>query len=203
MISHGERLRAHGARHARWYDATRWLFLHGRRRVVRALGVGRGSTVVDAGCGTGHGLARLARRVRPGGRVVGVDPSPAMLARARRRGLAGVDLVEGDFAEVALPVAEGTVDAVVFSYSLSMSANPGALLDRATALLRPGGRLGVVDFLETRGVVGRWWFGRFPVRVEPELREGVRGRLQEVEREWTARSPWLLWRWFALVGIPP
>jgi S-adenosylmethionine-diacylgycerolhomoserine-N-methlytransferase len=134
--------------HAPIYDWTRPFILRGRRRLLRALAVRPGEMVLDVGCGTGYSLARLVRR---GASVAGIDCSPAMLARARRRvarsarPAAGVIFDErpygshADYAEQA--------DAIVFSYSLSMIPPFAEAVVRAQADLRPGGRVGVVDFL--------------------------------------------------------
>jgi S-adenosylmethionine-diacylgycerolhomoserine-N-methlytransferase len=131
--------------HAPIYDWTRPLILFGRDRLVEGLGLGPGLRVLDVGCGTGHNLAALAAS---GAQVTGVEPSPAMLEAARRR-------VE----RLHLPVAldsrpygahdtwHESVDRIVFSYSLSMIPPWPEALARASLDLRPGGRIGVVDFL--------------------------------------------------------
>lgn len=79
-----------------------------RERAVDLLDLRPGDTVVDLGCGTGANLPILARAVGGAGRVVGVDLSPGMLERARRRAdrhrLTQVTLVQGDMRTVRLPV---------------------------------------------------------------------------------------------------
>jgi ubiquinone/menaquinone biosynthesis C-methylase UbiE len=71
-----------------------------RQRAVDALALAQGDTVVELGCGTGRNFEMLARAVGPGGRVIGVDISDAMLSRARRRvvrhGWSNVELVRSD-----------------------------------------------------------------------------------------------------------
>lgn len=101
------------------------------------------AAVVDLGCGTGS-LAVLAAEA--GHRVTGVDFSPAMIEQARRKaesaGVAGRFLV-GDAA--APPVAPTSVDVVLVRHLLWAMPDPAAALDAWVALLRPGGRLVLIE----------------------------------------------------------
>ncbi|MGP2437436.1 class I SAM-dependent methyltransferase [Streptomyces sp. JW3] len=101
----------------------------------------RASDVLDLGCGTGS-LALLA--AEQGHRVTGVDSSPAMLARARRKA-AGRDVVflAGDAA--APPVGERCFDVVLVRHVLWTLPGPGQVLRHWRGLLRPGGRLVLVE----------------------------------------------------------
>jgi len=139
--------------HAPIYDLTRPLILRGRRRVLEGLEPKPGHLVLDVGCGTGFSLPHLHAR---GAEVVGIEPSEAMRDQAERR-LDRSRLRErvrlesrpyGSHDEHA-----GRADRILFSYSLSMIPCFGAVLQRARADLRPGGRVGVVDFLAAWGPV--------------------------------------------------
>ncbi|MGI9189456.1 MAG: class I SAM-dependent methyltransferase, partial [Longimicrobiaceae bacterium] len=103
------------------------------RRTAEALAVRPGQTVVDLGCGTGKNLPALAEAVGPGGRVVGVDISVAMLERARarlaRKGLRNVELVEADAATFGLPT--GT-ERVLATFSLSMMPDPERVIEQSS-----------------------------------------------------------------------
>ena len=107
------------------------------------------SRVVDLGCGTGSLSVLLAGA---GHDVVGVDLSPAMIARARAKASAAglaVGLVVGDAARP--PVLPGSVDVVVARHVLWALDDPAAALARWVDLLAPGGRLLLVE--------GRWSTG--------------------------------------------
>ncbi|WP_328633909.1 class I SAM-dependent methyltransferase [Streptomyces sp. NBC_00356] len=97
--------------------------------------------VVDIGCGTGSMSLLAAER---GHRVTGVDSAPGMLELARRK-LVGRDaeFLLGDAAEP--PVAAGAYDVVLARHVLWMLPDMGAVLRRWVSLLRPGGRLVLVE----------------------------------------------------------
>jgi len=99
-------------------------------------------TVADLGCGTGAVTAALAPRVA---RVVAVDRSPAMLRAARRRteGLSNVELHEADLTH--LPLAAASCDAALLVLVLAYQEDPGPVLSEAHRILRPSGRLVLVD----------------------------------------------------------
>lgn len=118
------------------------------RQLVTAADLRPGERVLEIGCGTGN-LALLIARVHAGVDVVGIDPDPRALARARRkadrRGLA-VELHHG-FAE-RLPFPDGSFDRVVSAFMfhhLVADAKPRAL-GEARRALRAGGSLHLVDF---------------------------------------------------------
>jgi ubiquinone/menaquinone biosynthesis C-methylase UbiE len=136
-------------RMARWYRFAGPLILLApgfRRKAVRRLGLQRGETVLEVGCGTGRNLALLREAVGDDGWVTGVDASAGMLAQARqlvgRQGWKNVSLIEQDAADLAL---EDRVDAVFFSLSYSVLPDRATVLQKASQALRPGGRLVIMD----------------------------------------------------------
>ena len=107
---------------------------------VRALPDVTGKDVVELGCGTGYVGAWLAKH--GAARVVGVDPTPAQLATARRcneRFGLGLELVEAFAEEVPLP--DDSFDLAVSEYGASIWADPYRWIPEAARLLRPGGEL--------------------------------------------------------------
>jgi demethylmenaquinone methyltransferase / 2-methoxy-6-polyprenyl-1,4-benzoquinol methylase len=117
-----------------------------RRQALRRAGLAPGMEVLDVGTGTGL-LAREALALcKPGGSVIGVDPSAGMMAQAH---LPDVTLLQGRAEE--LPCGDGTADFVSMGYALRHLSD----LDRALAeffrVLRPGGRLLMLEITKPAG----------------------------------------------------
>lgn len=123
-----------------------------RGRTLELLGDLEGATVLDVGCGTGRNFPYLVPRVGTRGRVVGLDFSEGMLGQARRRvermGYSNVTLIQGD--AVVLEGVPEPVDAVVSAWCYGIAYDLDAALNRALDVLRPGGRLAVMDFDRAR-----------------------------------------------------
>jgi SAM-dependent methyltransferase len=132
---------AHYAQLAPRYDHFTRRINDVRLRTIDALRLQAGETVVDAGCGTGWCLPKLAAAVGSTGRVLGFDPSPEMLARARERLPArefpNVELIQAAGEAVALP---GKADAILFSYTHDQIRSRRAL-DNLFAQARAGARV--------------------------------------------------------------
>ena len=108
-------------------------------RELGVLGDVAGLDVVELGCGTAYFGARLARR---GAHVVGVDPTPAQLATARRlMGETGVDFPLVEAGGEAVPLPDASFDLALSEYGASIWAEPRSWIAEAARLLRPGGRL--------------------------------------------------------------
>lgn len=124
-----------------------------RREAVRALDLRAGDTVLEIGCGTGLNFPCILERIGPEGRLVALDYTPAMLDEARRKanehGWKNIEFVRGDAAEVAALVA-GPVDAALSTACLCIVPGWQKAIAGAASLLRPGGRLAVLDFLTMR-----------------------------------------------------
>ena len=120
------------------YDAATRRIDRIRERTIDALDLKAGETVVDAGCGTGWALPRIAARIGPTGRILAFDPSREMLDLARERAVpCPVEFLEATGEAVHLPVK---ADAVLFSYTHDMIQSPAALAN-LFAQVKPGARV--------------------------------------------------------------
>ena len=111
-----------------------------------------GETVLDLGSGAGLDAFLAAREVGESGRVIGVDMTPEMLAKARAgaaaMGLQNVEFREG-YAE-ALPLPDAAADVVISNGVLNLTLDKTATLREWFRVLRPGGRLQTGDILVER-----------------------------------------------------
>ena len=110
-----------------------------RRRTVRSLDLPAGSVVLDLACGTGDLCFELRRQ---GLSPIGVDRSAGMLESARRRS-AHAPLVRGD--ALALPFRAGSLAGVVCGFALRNFAALPPMLSECTRVLRPGGRMALLE----------------------------------------------------------
>jgi demethylmenaquinone methyltransferase/2-methoxy-6-polyprenyl-1,4-benzoquinol methylase len=132
-----------------------------RRLAVEAV-IQPGDRVLDACCGTGD-LAVAAER--EGGIVTGLDFSPRMLERARRKSET-VTWIEGDLLE--LPFEDGSFDAATVGFGVRNVADLEAGLAELQRVLRPGGRLAILEITQPRGVL-RPFFSLWFERIVPLL----------------------------------
>ena len=172
---------------ARHYDVTSRLYpapgypQHRQRlRAVRALDLAAGDTVVDLACGTGLNFALIEDVIGPAGRIIGVDLTDAMLARAHERiaanGWRNVSLEQADAADFDFPTQ---VDGIVSTYALSQVPECAQVITDGAAALSGRGRWVVLD-LKVPDATPAWLaeLGRALVRPFAAV------------DEWVARQPW-------------
>jgi ubiquinone/menaquinone biosynthesis C-methylase UbiE len=141
----------------RWaarYDLLAWLLTRGRERAFRERLISladlqRGNSVLDVGCGTGTLAIAATRHVGPTGAVYGIDASPEMIARAKRKAAkAGAQAVFQLAAAENLPFADGRFDVALST--LMLHHLPRDTRQQCAAeirrVLKAGGRLLAVDF---------------------------------------------------------
>jgi demethylmenaquinone methyltransferase/2-methoxy-6-polyprenyl-1,4-benzoquinol methylase len=133
-----ERMMALGS--GRWY----------RGQALRRAGLAPGMRVLDVAAGTGLVAREAAAIVGDGSRVLGVDPSPGMLAQAARL-VPGVRLILG-IAE-SLPVADASVDFLSMGYALRHVSDLAVTFREFRRVLRPGGTVCVLEITRPAGRV--------------------------------------------------
>ena len=144
------------------YDAMNRIMTGGLdrrwRRITVEQAVRGGDRVLDACCGTGD-LAIAARR-HGAGSVVGLDFSEQMLERARRKA-PELEWVQGD--ALALPFEDASFDAATVGFGIRNVDDLEAGLRELRRVLRPGGRVAILEITTPRGVLApfyRVWFDR-------------------------------------------
>jgi ubiquinone/menaquinone biosynthesis C-methylase UbiE/DNA-binding transcriptional ArsR family regulator len=157
--------------------------------------------VADLGCGTGQLTETVAPYVK---RMIAVDSSPDMLEAARTRvgGARNVDLRQGDLEN--LPIGSGELDAAMMSLVLHYAPAPAKALMEVARVLRPGGRVLVVDMLphereEYQHQMGHVWLGFSEKQIARFLTGAGFGdvRVRALPADPEAKGPAL----FAAVGI--
>ncbi|MDR7522632.1 MAG: class I SAM-dependent methyltransferase [Armatimonadota bacterium] len=169
------------------------LHLLWKRAAVRATDLAPGGVLVDVCCGTGDLLVLASRLLGPVGRTVGLDFAQGMLAVASRRlqvARRGAPALLVCADAEALPLADATADAVAFAFGLRNVAHPEHATREACRVLRPGGRLVVLDFGRPPSPALRVVYDLYSRTVIPRLGGWLSGRrdayqyLHDSIRQW-------------------
>jgi len=139
------------------YDAMNSVMTAGlhhrwRERAADRAGLSRGDAALDVCCGTGDLALALARRVAPDGRVVGCDFSEPMLDLARDKAAEqGAEAVRFEWADaLSLPYADAGFDAVTVGFGVRNLADLDRGLREMARVLKPGGRLVILEITQPR-----------------------------------------------------
>ena len=133
-------------------------FAHPRRNVA-ALGVEPGMAVADFGSGSGVYVLHIAEALENHGRVYAIDVQQDLLKRvkneAHRRGFKNVEVIWTDLERAgSSKLTDKTLDLVLISNLLFQLENKGAVLAEAWRILKPAGRLAIIDWSESFGGMG-------------------------------------------------
>ena len=159
--------------------------------IMDALGIFDGAVVADIGAGGGWFTVRLAQRVGPNGLVYAEDIQPQMIEsinrRVRRAGLTNVQAIIGTASNPLLP---GPIDALLMVEVYSQVEDPVTLLRNVMPRLKPGARVGIVEYRVDGGGPGP----PLDQRVEPEtvIRDARAAGLRLLAREDDFRYQYLL-----------
>jgi len=172
------------------YDRLAWLYdawaglteTRARNRALEIAAVREGESILEVAVGTGAAFAELVRR-NPGGRNIGIDLSPGMLAKAQRRlqKLPGANYALELASAFALPVDTGSIDLLMNNYMFDLVAfaEMDSVLAEFRRVLKPGGRVVVVN-MTVGERFGSQIYNRL-YRLSPRLMGGCRG-IQLAER---------------------
>lgn len=131
-----------------------------RRKTLAALDLPHGATVLDLACGTGDFCRGLAES---GLDPIGMDLSYGMLAAARTE----APLVQGD--ALGLPVPDGSVDGVTCGFALRNFRDLPPFFSELARVLRPLGRIALLEVAEPANPVLRWGHGVYFAKVVPKI----------------------------------
>ena len=197
-----QRIRDYYTFQSRIYDMTRWSFLFGRTAILEALPFEYEQPfhLLEVGCGTGRNLQRLQKRF-PEARLSGMDVSTDMMSQAkhRLRNQPGIILLEQAYGDEVYTWT-GKLDAILFSYSLTM-INPQwrELIHQAYKDLRPGGHIAVVDFHDSRFPFFKRHMSGHHVRMDGHLLPVLEDNFQTVTSR-VKRAYLGVWEYALYVG---
>ena len=152
-----------------------------RRQALQRAKLEAGAQVLDVGIGTGLVAREALRMIGPTGTLVGVDPSPGMMAQIR---LPGVQLLTGR-AE-ALPCVDASCDFLSMGYALRHLADLSAAFAEFHRVLRPGGRLLILEITRPQGRLATLALKTYMRAVVPAIARVVARRNKTSE----------LWRYY-------
>lgn len=141
-----------------------------RRRVAGIVRESGARLILDVATGSGD-LARTVRDQVPGARVIGADFCAPMLEEARKRGLDDLVVCDG----LRLPFPDGTFDALTIGYGLRNMADWAGALGEFARVLKPSGRLVILDFSLPRSPILRGPYRFYLHRVLPRIAGALTG----------------------------
>ncbi len=155
------------------YDATNTVLSGGmhhrwRRKAVKALALAPDARVLDVCCGTGDLSLALADSLGPDGDVIGTDFCQEMVDEARLKAGERTDLSFQVADAMALPFEDDTFDGATVSFGIRNVVDPRAGLAEMARVVRPGGRVLVLEFGQPDGLFGAM-FRFYSAQVMPRV----------------------------------
>ena len=144
------------------------------RAAVRATGLGPGGRALDLACGTGSLTRELAKRVGPGGYVLGVDFSREMLRAAEARPAPDIEYRLGDATDLE-DVPSGAFDAVTIAYGARNIPDLDALFSEMARCLRPGGVAVCLEIARPESRVFAAFYGLWFDKIVPRIGARISG----------------------------
>lgn len=143
---------------ARTGKAVHALFAHPARNVTM-LGVEHAMKVADFGAGSGAYVLAMAEKLEGSGRIYAVDIQKDLLRRihteATKRGYKNVEILWGDLeTKQGSKIADNTLDLVLISNLLFQVEDKAAVVGEAKRVVKPGGRIAIIDWSESFGGMG-------------------------------------------------
>ncbi|MGB0766541.1 MAG: class I SAM-dependent methyltransferase [Phycisphaeraceae bacterium] len=166
------------------YDKAEWLTGLGvgpwyRRHVLKNMGLKPGQAVLDVAIGTGLVAQEIQKLIQPGGELVGLDPSPGMLAEAKRK--LDIETIEG-YAE-SIPLPDDRFDALTMGYALRHVSRLDAAFAEYLRVLKPGGQACLMEIARPEGKLKRF-FAKLYIRNVVPLLARLSGEKKAVARLW-------------------
>lgn len=149
------------------YDRIEKLLAQGsgpwyRRQALMRAGLSQGEKVLDVGIGTGLVAREALTLIGPTGKLTGVDPSPGMMGEVK---LPGVELVQGRAEQIPLP--DGQWDFLSMGYALRHISDVNAAFSEFFRVVRPGGRVLVLEISKPKGTLGTWFLKAYMKGIVP------------------------------------
>lgn len=166
--------------HSIFYDATRWLFLFHRRKVIALMNVQPDDIVTDFACGTGLNIPLILKKTK---NVTGIDFSEDMLSRAKNK-YPNVQFIQGDICSCTI---EQKADKIICTYSLSLIENWRSAVQNMQKHLKDSGTMVILDFGKWRGIMTifyplfKWWLNIHHVNPEMPVEKELKKYFMHVE----------------------
>ena len=154
-----------------------------RQQALSRVGFAPGMRVLDAGAGTGVVSWLQQQMVGDDGVVVALDPSSGMLSEAKKRGVQRVTQGLGE----KLPFADDVFDRVTMSYALRHVADLQALFDEFLRVLKPGGKLLILEITKPQSRFGCWLLNAYMKGLVPTITRVFR---RSIEAQTLMRYYW-------------